>query len=65
MLTKNQLTFSLTNSTNVHGLISLLVACQAFLPLVDGSYEWADGKSVERYDATVVAVHIDTSTEIG
>ena len=32
---------------------------QADLPLVDGKYEWADGKSVSTYDSTVVAVHTD------
>ena len=29
------------------------------LPLVDGSYKWADGKSVGIYDSTIVAVHTD------
>ena len=33
---------------------------QADLPLVDGRYEWADGKSVSAYDSTVVAVHADS-----
>lgn len=32
---------------------------QCDLPLVDGSYEWADGKSVSVYDSTVVALHTD------
>lgn len=32
---------------------------QVDLPLVDGSYKWADGKSVGIYDSTVVALHTD------
>ena len=32
---------------------------QVDLPLVDGSYKWADGKSVGIYDSTVVAMHTD------
>ena len=33
---------------------------QTFLPLVDGSYAWADGKSVSEYDSTVVIIITDT-----
>ena len=33
---------------------------QADLPLVDGDYCWADGKSVSMYDSTVVAITTDT-----
>lgn len=33
---------------------------QTYLPLVDGSYAWADGKSVTEYDSTVVIVTTDT-----
>ena len=33
---------------------------QADLPLVDGDYCWADGKSVSVYDSTVVAVTTDS-----
>lgn len=29
------------------------------LPLVDGRYEWADGKSVDTYDSTVVVINTD------
>ena len=36
---------------------------QADLPLVEGRYEWADGKSVSAYDSTVVAVHVDGGTQ--
>ena len=32
---------------------------QVDLPLVDGSYKWADGKSVGIYDSTIVAIHTD------
>jgi len=32
---------------------------QVDLPLVDGSYKWADGKSVGVYDSTVVVIHTD------
>jgi len=34
-------------------------AYQADLPLVDGDYCWADGKSVSTYDSTVVAISTD------
>ena len=40
-------------------IVSLAVY-QADLPLVDGDYCWADGKSVSVYDSTVVAVTTDT-----
>ena len=33
---------------------------QAYLPLVDGSYAWADGKSVDEYDSSVVIVQTDS-----
>jgi len=33
---------------------------RTYLPLVDGSYAWADGKSVSEYDSTVVIVTTDT-----
>ena len=33
---------------------------QADLPLVDGDYCWADGKSVSVYDSTVLAITTDT-----
>ena len=33
---------------------------QADLPLVDGSYKWADGKCVRVYDSTVIGVTTDT-----
>ena len=29
------------------------------LPLVDGSYKWADGKSVGTYDSTIVVIQTD------
>ena len=32
---------------------------QVDLPLVDGSYKWADGKSVGTYDSTIVVIHTD------
>ncbi len=35
------------------------------MPLVDGSYEWADGKKVEKYDSTVVALHTDHDDIVG
>ena len=38
---------------------------QADLPLVDGDYNWADGKSVSVYVSTVVAVHTDRADVIG
>ena len=40
-------------------LILRLIQLQVDLPLVDGSYKWADGKSVGVYDSTVVAIHTD------
>ncbi len=32
---------------------------------MDGKYEWADGKSVDVYDSTVVAVHTDAKGIVG
>ena len=40
-------------------LKTLVIQLQVDLPLVDGSYKWADGKSVGVYDSTVVAIHTD------
>lgn len=39
--------------------ITAIKVYQVDLPLVDGSYKWADGKSVGIYDSTIVAVHTD------
>ena len=33
---------------------------QADLPLIDGPYAWADGKSVDKYDSTVVIITTNT-----
>ena len=41
------------------------ISVQIDLPLVDGSYDWAEGKSVEKYDSTVVAVHTDREDIVG
>jgi len=38
---------------------------QVRLPQVDGSYDWADGKSVDEYDSTVVAVYTDRKDVVG
>ena len=38
---------------------------QADLPLVDGDYNWADGKSVSVYVSTVVAIHTDRPDIVG
>jgi len=38
-------------------------AYQADLPLVDGDYCWADGKSVSTYDSTVVAITTDAGVK--
>jgi len=40
--------------------ITKIEVYQADLPLVDGDYCWADGKSVSAYDSTVIAVTTDT-----
>jgi L-alanine-DL-glutamate epimerase-like enolase superfamily enzyme len=40
--------------------IACIAVYQADLPLVDGDYCWADGKSVSVYDSTVVAVTTDS-----
>ncbi|MDM7946285.1 MAG: mandelate racemase/muconate lactonizing enzyme family protein [Oceanibaculum nanhaiense] len=39
--------------------ITRISAYQIDLPLHEGSYKWADGKSVEVFDSTVVAVETD------
>ena len=36
--------------------ITAIEVYQADLPLVDGSYAWADGKVVSEYDSTVGGV---------
>ena len=41
-------------------IISSIEVYQADLPLVDGSYAWADGKSVDMYDSTVVIITTNT-----
>ena len=43
--------------------ITSLEVYQTFLPLVDGSYAWSDGKSVDQYDSTVVIIHTDTGLQ--
>lgn len=40
--------------------ITKITVYQADLPLVDGDYCWADGKSVSVYDSTVVAISTDS-----
>ena len=40
--------------------IATIAVYQTYLPLVDGSYAWADGKSVSEYDSTVVIITTDT-----
>jgi len=40
--------------------ITKIEVYQCDLPLVDGDYCWADGKSVSAYDSTVIAVTTDT-----
>ena len=40
--------------------ITSIAVHQADLPLVDGDYCWADGKSVSVYDSTVLAITTDT-----
>ena len=39
--------------------IERIEAWQVLLPLHEGGYSWADGKSVTVFDSTVVAVHTD------
>ena len=39
--------------------ITRIAAYQIDLPLNEGSYKWADGKSVEVFDSTVVAIETD------
>ena len=43
--------------------IAKIEVYQADLPLVDGSYAWADGKSVDKYDSTVVIITTDTGLQ--
>ena len=38
---------------------------QVELPLLYGNYTWANGKCVEKPDATIVAVHTNVSGVIG
>ena len=44
-------------------IITSLAVYQSDLPLVDGDYCWADGKSVSVYDSTVVIITTDTGLE--
>ena len=44
-------------------IITSLAVYQSDLPLVDGDYRWADGKSVSVYDSTVVIITTDTGLE--
>lgn len=43
----------------MHLKIKKIEAFQVDLPLREGSYKWAGGKSVEIFDSTVVAIHTD------
>ena len=43
--------------------ITKIAVHQADLPLVDGDYCWADGKSVSVYDSTVLVITTDTGVE--
>ena len=43
--------------------ITSIAVYQADLPLVDGDYCWADGKSVSVYDSTVVIITTDTGLQ--
>ena len=43
--------------------ITSIAVHQADLPLVDGDYCWADGKSVSVYDSTVLIITTDTGLE--
>ena len=56
-----------TNQSTVSGWIwtneSADLCPQADLPLVDGDYCWADGKSVSVYDSTVLLLTTDTGLE--
>ena len=47
--------------------IFLSIRCmkQVELPLLYGNYTWANGKCVEKPDATIVAVHTNVSGVIG
>jgi len=45
--------------------ITKIEAYQVDLPLVDGDYCWADGKSVSVYDSTVVVVYTDVDSLTG
>jgi L-alanine-DL-glutamate epimerase-like enolase superfamily enzyme len=42
-----------------HPKITKIEAFQVDLPLCEGSYKWAGGKSVEIFDSTVIAIHTD------
>merc|ERR1712038_2016271 len=56
------------HSANYHNNIMKITKIEVFqadLPLVDGDYNWADGKSVSVYVSTVVAVHTDCPDIIG
>ena len=44
-------------------IITSLAVYQSDLPLVDGDYCWADGKSVSVYDSTVLVITTDTGLE--
>ena len=44
-------------------IITSIAVHQADLPLVDGDYCWADGKSVSVYDSTVLIITTDTGLE--
>src|SRR5438093_1093050 len=39
--------------------ITEIAVYQVDLPLKEGAYKWSEGKSVETFDSTVVAVHTD------
>ena len=43
--------------------IKSLAVYQTDLPLVDGDYCWADGKSVSVYDSTVIIITTDTGLQ--
>ncbi len=43
--------------------ITRISACQIDLPLKEGSYTWADGKTVEVFDSTIVRIETDEGLE--
>ena len=43
--------------------ITAIRVYQTDLPLVEGRYSWADGKYVEVFDSTAVAIETDTGLE--